>query len=179
MAIKGEEGGNGRVLRWLARGLAWGLILAGCGLTLAAYWSLEVHLRLAGIALLSLIALLWLGSYPLGQERLPSAGLVGMTVLVAVGFHLGLKGGLLAPALVAALAGWDLDLFARRLRPVGAIEPKVITRHLLASFAVAGLALGLLLAGLSLRLELNFGLALLLATVSFFSLVLILRLGRS
>ncbi len=174
-----EHRNGARALRWLTLALAWGLVFTGYGLILAACWPLEVHLRLTGFALASLIALLWLGSYPLRQERLPSVGLVGMTVLIAAGFYLGLRRELLAPALVAALAGWDLDLFARRLRSVRAIECKVIIRHLLTSFAVAGLALGLLLAGLFVRLQLSFGLALLLAAVSFVSLVLILRLGQA
>lgn len=177
---QGQGQAQARGLRWLTQALAWSLVLASYGLALAAYWTLEAHLRLAGMALLSLIALLWLGSYPLKlkQERLPSVGLVGMTVLIALGLYLGLNKTLLALALVAALAGWDLDLFARRLRAVAMIESGVITHHLLASFAVAGLALGLLLAGLYVRLQLSFGMALLLATVSFLSLVLILRLGR-
>lgn len=160
--------------RWLARSA----ILLGGGLLAGALAPAQAEVRWAGLGLIFVLLTIWLGSYFARWDRLPTLGLLGMMGMGVAGLYLGFNATVIAAALVLALLGWDLDLFARRLRDFERIDPGAVGRHLRAAAAVAALALGLVLLGLHVRLTLSFGLALLLAALSFVSLMAILRLGR-
>jgi|GEM_PF-6945097 len=158
------------MIAWLARGAG----LSSGGLLAGALLSALPQVRLGGF----LIIALWVGSYFARWDRVPTLGLLGMTGMAVAGLYFGLNATLTAAALVLALVGWDLDLFARRLRDFPRKEGGVVSHHLRATAVVAALALGLVLLGLHVHFTLSFGLALLLAVASFASLVAILRLSH-
>jgi len=163
------------MIPWVARGA---ILLSG-GLLAGALIPAPSEVRLGGLVLDLLLVSLWVGSYFARWDRVPTAGLLATVGLATAALYFGLNATLCAAALVAALVGWDLDLFARRLRDFAQIDPGVIRGHLKSTALVATLGIGLALVGLHVRITLSFGLALLLAVASFASLVAILRLGRS
>ncbi|MFQ6090793.1 MAG: hypothetical protein ACE5LD_05075 [Candidatus Bipolaricaulia bacterium] len=163
------------MIGWLARGA---ILLAG-GLLVGALLPALPEVRLGGLALVFLVISLWLGSSFARWDGFPTLGLLATVGMAATALYFGLNATLSAAALVAALIGWDLDLFAQRLRGFERIDPGVVSQHLRATATVAALALGLALLGLHVHLSLSFGLALLLAVASFASLVAILRLSRA
>jgi len=158
---------------WLARGA----ILSSGGLLAGALLPAFPQVRLGGLALDLAVIVLWLGSYFARWDRVPTLGLLGTVGMAAAALYFGLSATLITAALVAALVGWDLDLFARRLRDFERIGPGVVGHHLRSTALVGALALGLALFGFHVRFTLTFGLALFLAAVSFASLVAILRLS--
>ena len=158
--------------------LARGAILLSGGLLAGALLPARWAVTWSGLGLVLLLIALWIGSYFARWDRIPAFGLVGVTGLAVAGLYFGLDATLIAAALVLALVGWDLDLFARRLRDFAWVDPGVVRSHLRATAAVAALALGLALLGLHVRLTLSFGLALLLAVAMIASLVGILRMSR-
>lgn len=164
-----------RISAWLARGA---ILLAG-GLLAAAALPAEARLRWSLLGAPFVILGLWLGSYFTRFERLPTVGLVGIVALAGVALYFGLNATLVLIALLMALVGWDLDLFARRLRAFKRIEGGVVGRHLRATAIVSLIALGLVLLGLHIGSTVSFWPALLLAAVSFASLVALLRLSRA
>ena len=80
-------------------------------------------------------------------------GLIGCTVMAAIGLWLDLTTGWMLLALVAALTAWDLDHLGRRLQSAGSEEQSrsLERRHLQRLLAVD--AVGLLLAILALEIE--------------------------
>lgn len=163
------------MIGWLARGA---ILLSG-GLLLGAFLPALPEVRLGGLALVLSVISLWLGSSFAHWDRVPTLGLLATVGTATTALYFGLDAMLSAASVVAALVGWDLDLFARRLRGFERKEGGVIGNHIRATIALAALALGLALLGLHIHLSLSFGLALLLAVASFASLVAILRLSRA
>lgn len=170
---------------WLARTA----LLFGGGLLAKAFLAAPIWsgARLGGEGLLLALLALWLGSSfspRAGRaasalwDRVPILGLGGLLGLAAGALYLELSPPLVLAAAALVLLGWDLDLFARRLRGFMRIEGGVVRRHLWSVGLLAAVGLGLALLGLNLRFALSFGLALLLAIASFASLVAILRLAR-
>ncbi len=164
------------MVAWLARGA----LLLGGGLLAGAFLAAPVGLRFGGEGLLFLFLALWLGSSFLSGswDRLPILGLGGLIGLAAGALYFELSPPLVLAAVAVILLGWDLDLFARRVRGFRRIEGGVVRRHLRATGLVTAGGLGLALLGLNIRFSMSFGLALLLALASFASLVAILRLAR-
>jgi len=143
-----------------------------------ALLSVRGAVRWGGLGLVFLVIAIWIESYFARWDLIPVVGLVGMTGLAVAGLYSGLDATLCAAASVLALVGWDLDLFARRLRDFPRIEGEVVGNHLKSTALVAALGIGLVLLGLHVRLTLSFGPALLLAVAMIASLVGILRMGR-
>lgn len=170
------------LIAWLARAA----ILLGGGLLARAFLSAPLGTRFGGEGLLLVLLSLWLGSSfsrKAGRSawsRLPILGLGGLIGLAVWALYLELSPPLVLAAAALAFLGWDLDLFARRLRGFTRIEGGVVRRHFQAAGLLAAAGLGLAFLGLNLRFAfaLSFGLALLLTFASFASLVTILRLAR-
>lgn len=160
---------------WVARGA---ILLAGGLLALAALPAQAV-IRWSLLGLLSLLLGLWLGSYFTWLRRLPTAGLLGTLGLAAAALYFRLNAALVVTAFLMALIGWDLDLFARRVRAFKRIEGGVVGRHLRATLIVGLISLGSVLLGLHVSSTVSFWPAVLLAAVSFASLVALLRLSSS
>ncbi len=141
-------------LALITTALAAGALALGYGLSGLWTWML----------LVLALGLLWL----LGQRRgwgwMASAVLVLFVIAAASGLWFGLVAGWMLSGVVAALSAWDLDHFALRLRSVERVEGahELERRHLRRLLIADGL--GLLLAALALRveIELSFGVALLL-----------------
>jgi hypothetical protein len=83
----------------------------------------------------------------------------------------------LAAGGLAALAGWDLSGFARRMRRAGRVqgEAELVSRHLRRLGIVVGLGAALILAALLLPLRLGFGAALLLGVLVVVGLARVIR----
>ena len=139
-----------------------------------------LHDLWAGTAAVLAAGALWL----LGQWRaLPwasPAGLVAQAIAAAGAMLLGVGGGWLVLALVAALVAWDLDQFSQRMRAAGRVDdaPGQERRHIRRILIVAGLGGLLGLAALSLQVRLSFGLALLLAVAMMLCLSLVIGYMR-
>lgn len=139
-----------------------------------------LHGLWAGTAAVLAAGILWL----LGQWRaLPwasSAGLVAQTVAAAVAMLNGVWGGWSVLSVVAALAAWDLDQFAQRMRAAGRVDdaPRQERRHIQRLSVVAGIGGLLGLVALSLQVRLSFGLALLLAVLMMMCLGLVIGYMR-
>jgi hypothetical protein len=134
----------------------------------------------AGAGLCIAIGLLWLGSQWRGADWASDPCLAGWVALGAFGAWQALPAGLMLLGIVAALAAWDLDHFASRLRRAGHVaqRPELARAHLrqLAVVAAIGLALGTIALGL--RVELTFGWALLAAGLAIYSLSRLIGAGR-
>ncbi|MCR4404452.1 MAG: hypothetical protein NUW06_04120 [Candidatus Acetothermia bacterium] len=160
---------------WFARAA----LLASGAFLVAAAIPAEAGLRWSLLGAAFVILGLWLGSYFTRFERLPTVGLAGMVALAGVAVYFGLNATFILIALLLAMVGWDLDLFARRLWGFVRIEGGVVSRHLRATAIVGLIGLGLVLLGLHVSSAVSFWPALLLAAVSFASLVALLRLSAS
>ncbi|MGD8624715.1 MAG: hypothetical protein PVF47_02325 [Anaerolineae bacterium] len=152
------------------------LLPATVGLaTLALALGYGLGAQWTGTAAALAAGLLWLAAW---WRRLPwtaAAGLVAFTILAAGGIWLGLGAGWMLLALIAALAAWDLDAFARRLAGADRIheEEAVERRHLARLGLVIGLGGFLALLALGIELRLTFLPALLLG------LLAVIGLGRA
>jgi hypothetical protein len=160
---------------WPARAA---LLLAG-GLLAAAAIPAEAGIRWGLLGPLFVLLGLWLGSYSTRFDRLPTIGLLGTTGVAAAALYFRLNTTLVVTALLLALVGWNLGLFSRRLRGFKRIEGGVVGRHLRAMAIVVLITLGLVLLGLHISSTVSFWPALLLAAVSFASLVAILHLSNA
>jgi len=99
-----------------------------------------------------------------------------MIAIAVAGMLYGLKA--LAPiALILALAGWDLDLFSKRLEKFARVEGDLELNHLKRLAVISAAALLLVALALIARLKLSFGIALAISLVSLASLIVILRLA--
>lgn len=142
--------------RWL---LVLGIVLAAGVLSWGYAWSGW----LIGVFPLAAVGVLWLVALWRRWDWVGTAGLILFVLAAAVGFLLELGPGWMLAGLVAALACWDLDHFARRLRDADEERrPRLERAHLLwlVPVLLAGLALGG--AALVVRTRLGFGLTLLL-----------------
>jgi len=123
--------------------------------------------RWIGAAASVALGCLWLAGLRRGWNGIDSLGLIGFTGLAAVGVWLALATPILLASQVAALATWDLDRFAQRLRSAGRVEaePDLTRAHLQRLLAATGL--GLVLGGVALGVQvpLSFGWALPLAAL--------------
>ena len=105
------------------------------------------------------IGLLWLAGHWRGWDWTADFGLVCCVGLAAFGIWSELPAVWMLVGTVAALAAWDLDHFAERLRSVGNVVGQAeLTRSHLVRLLIVGAA-GLLLGGIALGvpLELSFG----------------------
>ncbi len=100
---------------------------------------------------------LWLLGQRLDWPWTTPVALVFFVGAAMIGLWLGLASGLLLLGVVLALSAWDLDHFARRLRSVERVEKshELKRRHIGRLMAVD--ALGLLLGGAALAIEIQFG----------------------
>jgi hypothetical protein len=123
------------------------------------------------------LALLWLIGHWRGWGWTSSLGLVFTATVAAAGLLLGVAAGWMLLGLVAALAAWALDSFRQRLRSVESVAVQarrdLERRHIQRLLAVAGLGLLLAAVVLGIKLELKFGVVLLLG------LLAILGLGQT
>jgi hypothetical protein len=114
----------------------------------------------------------WLAGLWRGWQGTDALGLLGLVAIAGAGVWLGLAPALMLAGVVAALAGWDLDRFAQRLRRaehvVGEIE--LARAHLRRLLVVAGIGLGLGGVTLVLQMALSFGWALLLGMLAILGL---------
>jgi hypothetical protein len=135
----------------------------------------------AGAGICLAIGLLWLGSRLRGWDWAADPCLAGWAGMAAFGAWQGLPASLLLLAVVAALAAWDLDHFAARLRCAGVIAQRAELgrAHLRQLAIVAGIGLLLGAIALSLRVDLTFGWAILIATLAIFSLSRMIGSGQS
>jgi hypothetical protein len=116
----------------------------------------------------ALLGFLWLA----GQRRDWEATTSIMLFLFVVGCVNGINQGVATPwllvGLVTALSAWDLDHFTRKLRKAEQIdEVRVLEqRHLRRLLIVDGLSLLLAALALTIRVEIPFGLALILGLLA-------------
>lgn len=152
----------------LAIGLA--TLLLALGYALAASWP--------GAAASLAIGGAWLVGLRRAWPAAGALGLLGLAGAAAAGVALGVAGPLALVAVAAALAGWDLERFAARIRGASGDTAAVERAHLrqLLGILGAGLLLGAL--ALALRLALSFGAALLLAALAIVALGRAFRLLR-
>jgi hypothetical protein len=113
-----------------------------------------------------------LPSHPEIPAGAASSALLGFVLLVIAGIWSGVWPGWLLVGLVAALAGWDLDFFASRLRYVREEDAAVAFTQTHLRRLGWVLAISLLLGGLALILHfrLNFGWAMLVALLAVYGL---------
>lgn len=154
---------------WVAVALATGG--PGLGAALQGLWSITLVMLVAGALWLGARQRRWLAGW---SSALCIAGLV-----VAAWLDVGM--GWLLPGMVGALAAWDLDAFGSRLADRAHIgnERRLIGAHLRRLGAVSGIGLLLGAAALLIRVQLGFGLALILASLAVLGTALVLhQLGR-
>lgn len=134
------------------------------GYALGGLWNLTLVIVALGF--------LWL----LGQTRhwgwMAFVGLVSFVGVAVIGLWFDLAAGWMLLGTVMALAAWDLDHFAQRLRYVGWDETlaerrrELERRHLQRLLSVSGLGLLLAAVALGVRIRFNFGIAFLLGLVA-------------
>ncbi len=160
---------------WIASGC---IVLATFGLALGC--SLGGEELLAPVVVL--LGIVWLGAV---QREWQAVTTLMMVIFVAGTAFVAWKGflpGLMLATLVAALSAWDLEFMAARFRRVKkeAVEGGIERRHLTRLAAVDGIGLLLGSVGLLLKLNLSFGVELLLGLVVAIGLSqIILHLRRS
>lgn len=101
-----------------------------------------------------------------------SVMLILLVIAAAIGLRMDLEPALMLFGVVAALSAWDLDHFARRLTEAGRVEQEqALTRHHLRRLLIVD-AVGLLLGAVALliRVDLSFGVVLLLALLALLGL---------
>lgn len=141
----------------------------------------SLGLGFGGLWLLALVSIalggLWLLSYHRSATEGATLMLVGFVVLAGLGANL--PGGALwaPPAVVLALAAWDLDRFTRRMRSAAASdENHTLERHHLQRLSVvSGLGLVLAWAALGLRFKLDMAWVLALGLFAIVGLSLAVR----
>jgi hypothetical protein len=154
------------------------VFLLALGFALSGLW--------AGTAAVLAVGALWL----LGHLRAPgqpgvlrwtsSAAFAMQAIAAAVAVWMDVWAGWPLLGLVAALATWDLDHFARRMQAAGRVDdgPGLERRHIQRLLVVAAIGCLLAAVGLVLRLRLSFGWALLLAALAMLGLSLIVGYMR-
>lgn len=118
------------------------------------------------------VGFLWLLSTRRDRAGMASWGLVSLVGAAAFGLWLGLEAGWMVFGVVAALSAWDLDHFARRLGQAGQVEKmrRLEAVHLRRLAVVDGVALLTATVALGIRVELGFGMALLLGGLAILGL---------
>lgn len=161
-----------KVLRWsFLAALALAAGVPGLGAALQGMWPVTLLLIGAGV--------LWLGAQQRRWLAGWSWGLVIVGLVIATWSGAGM--GWMLVGMAGALASWDLDAFMARLAQYSAIdnERRLIRIHLRRLVLVSGIGLLLGAAGLFLRVELGFGLALIMAALAVVGTAWILhQLGR-
>ncbi len=116
------------------------------------------------------------GVWWIGRQRswpwIASAGLIVSTLAAAFGAWRGMPPAWMLTGAVAALAAWDLDHFERRLQDAQRVggQRELIRSHLRRLLIATGSGLLLGWLALGVRVELGFGLALLLGLLAFLGL---------
>ncbi len=112
----------------------------------------------AGASACGVIGALWVLGYRQGWKPVCSVGLGLYVAAAALGTWFGAGPGWMLAGVLAALAAWDLGLFAQRLRSVDRIlgQEDMQRRHLLRLLLAEGAGLLLAVAALLLRLQLRF-----------------------
>ena len=127
------------------------------------------------------LGLLWLAGQRRGQFPTATVGLIAVAAAAAFGVWQGLPAGWMLFGIVAGLAAWDLDHFARRLEQAEQVAGEVHLKrdHLRQLLIVAGL--GLLLGGvaLGLQVELNLGWAIGLGLLVIIGLSWVIGFGKN
>ena len=155
----------------MSRAVLWESIAVAAG-------ALALGYGLGGYGLPALLVAALGGLWLLGRWRVwpwvAPAGLACFTLVAGAGMLLDLGAGWMLLGGVSALVAWDLDDLVRRLARAGRAEAQatIERRHLGRLAAVAGLGLALAALPPGLRLDLGFGLVLLLG------LLAVLGLGR-
>ena len=155
----------------LTIGLATGVL--ALNYALSGLWS--------GMLLILALGLLWLIGQGRGWGGVASATFVVFVGAAVIGLWLGLAAIWMLLGVVAVLTAWDLDRFAGRLRDVGQVEGvQALERHHLQRLVVVD-GLGLLLAAVALRIEINlsFGVTFLLGLLAVLGLSRVIGTLRS
>jgi hypothetical protein len=123
----------------------------------------------------------WGVSQLLDNQLTPDIFFLGYAILCLVGTFMGLHLVLLFLGITAALNVWDTDRFYRRwqdtLKETRFTVPE--RRRLLRLLLVDGLAFILAVIGLTIEIQLNFGLMLLVVVIALLSLTQLIRLLRN
>ena len=124
------------------------------------------------VAVVGLLAVLWLLGYWRGLAWVAVVGLVGFAAASALGLLMGLGAGWMVFALLAALCAWDLHRFVLRLQSVERVEAQadLERRHLQRLLAVAGLGLVTAFLALRIQIRLTFLMALVLGLLAVWGL---------
>jgi hypothetical protein len=160
---------------WIASGC---IVLATLGLALG--FTLGGEELLAPVV--TILGILWLVAVQREWQWVTTIALIGFVVGAAFAALKGFLPGLMLVVLVAVLSAWDLVSMLARFGRVKkeAVEGGIERRHLYRLAAVDGIGLLLGSAGLLLKLNLSFGVELLLGLVVAIGLSqLILYLRRS
>lgn len=125
-----------------------------------------------GTAFVLAVGFLWLLSTRRDRSGMAPLGLLVLATAATFGLWLGLEAGWMVCGLVAALSAWDLDHFARRLRQAAQVEKtrRLEAIHLRRLAIVDGAALLVAAVALAIRVELGFGMALLLGVLAILGL---------
>ena len=149
------------------------LTLIAASLTLLLAYGMEL-LWLGAISALGLGLIGWLGQYKQKWSWTIHLFLIGVVVLVMFGVLLDLRLYLLMPALLAALAAWDLGRYQQRLKDVSDSESiqRIEKRHLglLALALVSGGIIASIV--LTTHIQIGFGITLV------FGVILVISLGQ-
>jgi hypothetical protein len=151
-------------MSWIDRARSGAILLATSMLALSfgawGSWAIAAGLAVAG--------LMWLLRPPLGRAGFPSSGFLIFAVFAGYGAWVGLPAVGMLAALVLALAAWDLDRLAARLRSADFThrEATLVRSHLLWLSGACGLGLLVGGAATAVRLELGFWWTLLLALLA-------------
>jgi cytochrome bd-type quinol oxidase subunit 2 len=150
----------------IVRDLRWSFLVAvalaagvpGLGAALHGRWPVMLLFLAAGALWLGAHRRRWLAGW---SWALSLGGLV-------VAIRLGVEMGWLLPGMAGALAAWDLDAFTARLASFSHIEneQRLVRAHLRRLGAVSGIGLLLGGVGLFIRMQLSFGLALIVASLA-------------
>lgn len=148
-----------------------GLLTASLALLLA--YGME-QLWLGAFIAVGLGFLGWLSQYKHRWYWTIDLFLAGMVLLVSFGTLLGIRLYLLLPAIISALAAWDLIRFEKRIGNIEISEGilKIEKRHL--SLLGLALGIGLIFATivLTIRIQIGFG------VVLFLGVILIISIGQ-
>jgi hypothetical protein len=138
------------------------------GYVMGGFWALTVMIVSLGL-------LWWLGQAR-NWDWIAPWGLILFVVMAAVGLWLGLAAGWMLLGTVAALAAWDLNHFALRLKSVAWDETlakrrrALERRHLRRLLIVNGLGLLLSAVALGIKVKFSFGAAFLLGLIAILGL---------
>jgi hypothetical protein len=139
--------------------------------------ALRGHWLVAALSLL--LALLWWFLRQFELSGLPALGLTVFVFAAVLGVLADLPSWLMLLSVTAALAGWDLERFSRRLKMVSRLEDTTALqeahRRRLAGVCVAGAAAGLL--ALNIQVQLSLLPTMVLALLLVFALGRIVRSG--